>query len=118
MPFPNRPMCAGTSYIGSGPRAYRRESRITSYNVCYTKLLRVLSVAGGRLESGISFGLAALAPPVILMGFALAITRRDPPNPAPAIRRTLTLGLGVMAAAAAYIISTGLVAGRANPTVV
>jgi hypothetical protein len=77
----------------------------------------VLSIAGGRLESGVSFGFAAFAPPVILMGLALAIRRRHPPNPRHAIRRTLTLGIAAVAAAVAYVLSAGLVSGRTPPPV-
>jgi hypothetical protein len=77
----------------------------------------LLSAAGGRFPSGVSFGLGALAPPAVLMGLACAITRRNPPNPQPAIRRTLLLGIAVTAAAAVYVLSVGLIAGLARPTV-
>ncbi len=77
----------------------------------------ILSAAGGQLASGASLGLASVAPPVVLMGLALATARRNPPNPRHAIRRTLTLGFGVTAAAIVYVLSAGIIAGRARPGV-
>lgn len=83
--------------------------------LCAFATSAILSAAAGRLESGVSLGLASFAPPVVLMGLALAFALRVPPNPLYAIRRTLTLGIAATAAAAVYVLSAGIVAGLARP---
>ena len=75
----------------------------------------ILSVAPGRFTTGVSFGLAALAPPVVLMGLSFAIAFRDPPDPRRAIGNTLLIGLAAAAAAAAFVVSASLIRSLTRP---
>lgn len=75
----------------------------------------VLSAAGTRVTEGLSFGLAALAPPMVLMGLAYGIAHRQPPNPRVAIANTTLIGVAALAAAA-FFVAAGSILGPRTAT--
>lgn len=75
----------------------------------------ILSAAAGGFTIGVSFGLAALAPPVVLMGLSFGIAFRKPPDPRRAIGNTLLIGLAAAAAATAFVLSASLISSVTRP---
>lgn len=75
----------------------------------------VLSAAAGGLTDGLSFGLAALSPPAVLMGMSFGIRGSRPPDPRPAITNTLLYGVAAIAMAMVFVVASGVAAPLARP---
>lgn len=82
------------------------QSTITTVAAFATSAL--LSMTGDGATDDIAFGLAALAPPVVLMGMSCGITRRRPPNPTVAIERTFLTGIAAVSVAAIFVLFTSV----------
>jgi hypothetical protein len=76
----------------------------------------VLSGAASAVTEGLSLLLAALSPPVVLMGMAF-VMKSHPPDPRPAIANTLLAGVAALALAAAFVLTSGVAAALVEPPV-
>ncbi len=98
---------ARAASLGAQPRHRRRARWVAQAAVTVTIGFLLSGLLSLRLQSPtvlLSVAVASLTPFAALMALFTAITRRNVPDPAPALRRTITFGAAALAGTAAYAV--------------